>query len=368
VSVSGFGQVMNDHISAQHARERLASRMRFVASREQRVRVDESSGNIVYVHSPGRPPPQPAFLPPSSGGMQFVSFLYEMTKSLSGASDVLRGQASGGIESARGGAWFEERALKQMSQVIMQQAESLGGAVKYAIDLFRINADDGRELRLVGASGAWEVSQFNVGGIGVDSDDVRLLLSKQQGRSRAAMAQELNEAAKLQMIDQDTYVKLMEFGDMGQLHNSRRVHENHANQEFQTLQRAGMMPPPALGQHHKIHIDQHRQQIVDVETADPANPMLMALREHLMTTMQMDAYETAQAQMMVEQAAATRGMANAGMPGNQSPQTQAAAQATTPGAELMPNPGGPGTQASLQQAAESARAADKPAQEAAAGP
>ena len=127
------------------------------------------------------------------------------------------------------------------------------------------------------------------------------------------------------------------------------------------------MPPPDLGQHHKIHIDQHRQQIVDVETADPANPMLMALREHLMATMQMDAYETAQAQMMVEQAAATMGMANAGMPGNQSPQTQAAAQATTPGTELIPTPGDPGTQASLQQAAVSARAADQPAQEAAAG-
>lgn len=361
---------LNDHASAIHARERLASRLRWIAPRESRVTISEKDGNIVYAHAPGRPAPQPAQLQPSAGGMEFINFLAQYIQSSSGSVEVLRGESGNGIESARGGAWFGDQALAQFKLITMNQSASIEQAIKYAIDLFRLHTDDGRKLRTTGAGGSWEVHQFNMAGAGVTSDDVRIVLAKDQGRPRSAKMQELNEAADRQMVTPELYQRLAEFGELGLGYKDRRVHEDLANTEYETLRKSGFMPLPTLMQKHDIHLEVHGQQVAQLQSADPQSQLLPYLLQHCEQTIAMKNAEAVRDQMQMQQDAAMYGQANAAAQGAQPQATQQAAQqaqgassqtggqqpAPAPGAGTAPQVTQPETQPSLQAATQQARA------------
>lgn len=354
---------MNDHASAIHARERLASRLRWLAPRESRVTISERDGNINYVHAPGRPAPQPAQLQPASGGMEFVQFLMQNIQSSSGSVEVLRGETSQGIESARGGAWFGDQALAQFRLITMNQAASIEEAVKYGIDLFRLHTDDGRKLRTTGAGGAWEVHAINLEGMGTHSDDVRIVLAKDQGRPRSAKMAELNEAADRQMVDPATYQRLAEFGEMGLGYKDRRIHENIANTELETLKNTGFMPPPTEGQNHLIQGETHRLQLAQLQSENFQDPAIGPLLEHIRATDWLKNQEAVRDQMEMQASAQQFGLAGAGMPSNQTPQAQeqvtkqqgATAQVNAPQG-VQPQVTQPETQPSLQDASAASRA------------
>lgn len=339
-------QTINDHVSAQHVRDRLAAKLRYIYPRESMLKVDEATGQVTFSHAPGRPLPQPAQLPPSQQGMEFVNWLWEVVKSHAAAADVMRGQASSGVDSGVAMAWAEDRSLRQLSDMIFNQAQTFEGAIRYAIDLFWHNADDGRRLRTAGVGGVYEVHEFSVGAVG-ESDDVRLVLTKDIGRSRAAKMQEADNALKLGAIDAKTYQRITELGDSFGLNKRWNMNANQANMEYQQLIKTGMMPPPTELQLHEAHIEQHELQSIELESEDPNHPGLPILLQHVAMTKQLQANEAFKEQQRMAQAAAQFGATNAADPNAQPQTTQAASDA------VFPQGGPPGSQPSLLAAQQS---------------
>lgn len=336
-------QVINDHVSAQHVRDRLSARLRFIAARGANLKVDEATGQIQWTHGPGIPRPEPASLPASTAGMELVNWLWQVVKSHAAAADVMRGEASNGVDSGVAMAWAEDRSMRQLSDMIFGQAQTFEAAIRYAIDLFWMNADDGRKMRTAGIGGVYEVHEFDVAAVG-EADDVRLVLTKDIGRSRASKVKEAQEALKLGAIDAQAYQRITDLGESAGLNRRWNMNANQANMEFETLKQTGWMPPPTEMQMHAAHLDQHAIQVIELQAEDPNHPLLPVLFEHVSSTKQMEAAEAYQDQMRMQQAAAQFGQVNAAQPNMQPQETQAAADAA------FPQGGPPGSQPSLQAA------------------
>lgn len=338
-------QVINDHISAQHVRDRLASKLRFIAPREAQLRVDEATGQVQYTHVPGRPAPAPAMMPPSDSGMGLVNFLWGVVKSHAAANDVMRGEGGGDL-SGVAAAWMEDRALRQLSGLIAQQTTVIEAAIRYAIDLFWANAEDGRRMRLVGSGGAYEVHSFDASAVG-ESDDVRLVMTKDIGRTRTARMQELNEMAKMQMIDAKTYQRLAEIGETAGYNTRARLNANAANMEYQELVETGQMPPAIDGEDDEAHLEQHDLQIIELKGSDPNSPLIPVIQQHREMHKQNQANQAFRDQMRMAQAQQQFGAVNGADAAAQPVQTQQAA------ADVFPQGGPPGSQPSLEAAQQS---------------
>jgi hypothetical protein len=259
--------------------------------------------------------------------------------SLSSATDVMKGNFNSGDASARAMAFVEERSVGPLKPIIAEHARRLDRVIKYGIDLCRLFYDDGRLIRLEGASGGTEVREFRVENIG-ESTDVKLVTVRDIGRSRAVLMNELNEAARNQMIDQETYMSLAEFGDMGDLYKERKMHRDHSCMENQLLVRNGQMPPPMKYQNHVIHLKEHAKKMVELQTTDPNHQAIPILMQHMEMTEQVQSQERVAQQMMDQQNAAAYGMQNAGDPSKQpaSPVTPEGAPSAEPVSNAEPAP------------------------------
>lgn len=343
----------NDHLSTLHARARLTSKLRFKVPRSVNFEVDDRSGNVYYTPTARGDAPQELQLGSAPADLgAIVDVLAGAIESLSGATDVVRGQMSE-VSSARAMAFIEERAVGPLKPIVADHTRRLDRVIRYAIDLARLFYDDGRLIRLEGANGGIEVREFRVENVG-ESSDVQVAAVRNLGRSRATLMAEINEAADRQMIDPETYQQLAEFGDMGDMYKERQMHRNQARTEEQLLLQTQQIPPPAKFQDHKTHLKSHQALLIHLQTLDPAHPLIPLLGQHMEATEFVQAQEEVNRQIMAQQAAQQFGMMNAGNPAKQPGQS-------APTEPFNPSPpGGPESQPALEQASQTAAAATNP--------
>lgn len=355
----------NDHLSTLHARARLSAKLRFKVPRSARFEVDDKNGNVFYSPTPRGDKPEELNLGSApQDNANIIQVLGEAIDSLSGSTDVVRG-AFQTADSARAMAFLEERALGPLKPIIADHTERLERVLRFGIDLARLHYDDGRLIRLEGSSGAFESREFRVENVG-EATDVKIAVVRNVGRSRATMMSELNEAADRKMVDPETYMRLSEFGDQGQIYKEKKLHIDHASMENQMLLRQGVIPAPTKGQRHDLHLTTHAQKLIELQMSDPNHPAIQALLQHIEFTEQMQAQQNAQQAMLAQgvvdaaqPAAAAYGAMNAADGAAQPPPTADAAQAagaTEPFSNQMAGP--PESQPSLNAAEAAAGAVE----------
>lgn len=354
---------LNDHTSILHQRARLSAKLRWKMPRESRAEIDERTGHVEYNARPGWPSPEPVGLAPyPQDAANILDVLSTAIESISGASEVVKGQFGSQDTSARAMAFLEERAIGPLKPIIANHTRKLEAAVQFGIELAGIHFEDGRLLRIPGETGSVELQEFRVANLG-EGTDVRLNVVRHPGRSRATTMAEINEAAANSMIDAQTYMELAEFGEMGALYKEVRVHRNHALMENRMLIQQGQMPAPGLYEEHRIHLKEHRKKLASLRMNDPFSPLIPILQQHIQETEMLAAHEAVQVQLQQQAAAAGYGMANAADPSAQPQQAVDAAQAAgaPQAAEPYQNqpPGAPGTQPSIDMADAAAMAAEE---------
>ncbi len=331
----------NDHLSAKNSRAKLSAKLRMMYPVESQMKMDDTTGHLVYRDRPGRNKPETISLAPypqDAESMQEV--LSSFIERLSGATEVARGETKD-ADSARALTFLEERALGPLKPIISDHASRLDECIKYALDLTRLFYDDGRIIRRVGATGGSELMEFRAENVG-ESTDIKLKTVRDVGRSRASLMGELNEAFKLGAIDQQTYLQLSEFGDMGKVYEERRVHSDMAMLENQMLLQQGWMPAPVKYQDHVEHMKVHGKKLAEIQVRNPQDTAVGMLVQHMEFTTQIQAMEAVAMQMAQQQAAAGYGMANAADPGAQPQPALDAAQAANPAPSAEPfNPAPP---------------------------
>lgn len=318
---------LNDHLSSMHARTRMAAKLRFKVPRGSSFEVSDKNGNVYYTPLPRGDKPEELQLgnmPSDVGNM--VSILSDSIDMLSAATDVLKGDTSSNESSGRMLAFLDERARGPLKPIMAWHSSILDRVVKYGIDLANLFYDDGRLVRSVGEGGAEEVTSFRESD---QSNDVRIVTVRDPGRSRAVMMAELNDAADRGMVDQQTYLDLAQFGDMSDKYKEQAIHRNNAITENSMLMQSGQMPAPIPGEMHDEHIRVHVKKAMSLRSLDPNHPLIPVVLEHIYTTKQVRAQETAEEQMMLQNyqmsmqpQAAAYGMGNAAK-GAEDPAVQA---------------------------------------------
>lgn len=350
-----------DHLSMAAARARHSAQMRFVTTRQQGIQVDDQTGMLVYNHVPGAPVPAPIQLGGAGGEIGAVTQALEAAiQQVSAASDAARGKYDANTtDNATAMALIEERSTAPLKPIMSEHQSILQKVVRWAIDLARINYEDGRMIRLAGNAGAPEVHAFESENVG-ESTDVVMRVVKNQGQSRSAMLSQVNEAVTAGWLPHEIALELSEFGDMNNLYEVRAVHRNKAIREFQVLRERGFMPSASENDDQDIHIRDHTiQRATAAINLQDGDPLLLALDQHINTHRGFKAqaaFQAAQGQVI---GAAAFGMANAGAASAQPQETvQAAQQAGTvpgPSADPVTENHGPGEQPALDNAEQTAQ-------------
>jgi hypothetical protein len=361
----------NELLSAKNSRAKLNSRLRMMYAEQSRMRLDDQSGNVVYLHRNGMPQPSPIELAPYP---QDAETLAQEIKAnidrISSATDVLRGSAQQGADSARALTFLEEHAVGPLKPIIARHAKVLDTVVKWAVDLCRIFYDDGRMIRLTGETGSQEVFEFRAEEVG-ESVDVQLKTVRDIGRSRASKLDEITEALKNGGINPEQFQQYAEYGDIDAMYNDRRSHADLAMMENKMLVTQGIMPAPLNYQDHKTHKSVHTKKLVAMQLRNPQDPMIPWLVQHMHGHTSLEAAEFIEPQMAQQAAMANFGAANASNPQFQPAQTQQQVSAlpsgsaspppgAAPAAEPFSNqpPAAPGESAQYSQVAQAARAYD----------
>ena len=353
-------QNYNNQLSVNAARAYLSAKTRMMIPREAGHVLDDKTGNVLYNDRPGRNKPEVfglAPFPAEANGM--LEIFDEAIKSLSGASDVARGQFQNGADSARAMAWLDERARGVVAPTMRLQNRAVERVLQYGIDLAAVKYDDGRLISFVGQGGAPELHAFRAGDCGAGSD-VRLSVIRNQGRSRTVLMDELDKALAAGAITPEEYRSLGDSGDMGPPAKKRAVHRNKAMNEWKTLKEFGWIPPAIKYQNHEEHLDTHQMDLANAQVSLQADdPQILAMIDHCDQHVRMRAQEQFELQSAIDTAAAEYGRINAGAAANQPQGTQDTAAAM--GAEPVPTqaPGAPGSQPSLDTAAQTARSFDQ---------
>lgn len=355
----------NDHLSTKNARARLSAKLRMMYPVESQMKVDDTTGNLVYRDRPGRNKPETISLAPYPQDAQDMqTVLQSFIERLSGATEVARGESQN-ADSARALTFLEERAMGPLKPIISDHATRLDAVIKYGLDLCRLFYDDGRIIRRSGATSGVEMMAFRAENVG-ESTDIQIKSVRDVGRSRSALMTELNEAFKLGALDQATYLSLSEFGDMGKVHQERRVHEDIAMQENQMLVQQQQMPSPIKYQEHDVHMKIHGKKLAEMQIRNPQDPLIPYLVLHNDYHTQLKAQQQVELQMAQQQAMMSFGAANAADPNAQPASTVAAAQQAGPpvtGSEpVPPAPSAAGQAPAYGEAAAEARTYDQPRQ------
>ena len=316
-----------EQFSAGHFRAKESARMRLLVPDSTNIRHNDDTGHIHYKDKPGAKTPEPITLgPPPSDMVDMRETLMMLMDRVSGATDVLRGM-TGGAESGVAMSFMEERSLGPLRPVMSSTARGFDDVIKYAVEVAKLEFEDGRVLRMVGQNGAPQVREFRVSDCG-DGADVRLRAVKNAGRSRAAQMAEVNEAAKIGMLDPAKYEKLAQFGELDGVWSEKQPHRNMAVNEGQTLEQTGNIQQPLPTEDHECHIAEHTKQLNAIKLRDPGSPLIQILLQHVDVHEQMAAYNQVKAQLHQQMAMQSFGQANAANPDFQPPETVEAAEQT----------------------------------------
>lgn len=346
----------NDHLTNLYARAQQSVQLRVIAPRGSAFELSDVQGVAEYDFRPSRPKPEffnDTGAPPDAA--QMIERLQAEADTVSFSSDVLRGEAAGSQDNARFAAFREQRAVNPIRMMIEDNAESMTRVGRLMVDTIKLTYRDGRLLRIMGTSGHAKFRAFKLEQVG-SSEDVELMAVRDVGRTLASRREDIYEAKKAGVFDDPRLMKMAEFSTDEHLFEEREAHESAAMMENEKFRHQQPVAPPQRYEDHDIHLSCHAVFLNELRmTLGAESPVAQMLVQHMDETEKLKAWETAnqqaqlqQAQMAMQQQAATLGMANAADPSKQPAQAENVNNAV--GADVLSGqaPGAPETQPSLQ--------------------
>lgn len=152
----------------------------------------DKPGQIIEYNKGWAPTPMPASDIPQ-GLFEFFELQTTRAQGITGYTDLSRGDPAGGDISGRAVIYSTENSSAMREPDMMSYRRSMLEAVQHAVHLYRLHADDGRLLQMIGDSGKVELVEFKSDEFDWDNDFVPEVFNGKPS-SRAARAAEVYEA------------------------------------------------------------------------------------------------------------------------------------------------------------------------------
>lgn len=224
-----------------------------------------NEAGLIVEYKAGTPAPQPLALPPLPQYLvdQQDRVLTDF-EDLSGQHEVSKGNAPPGVTAGTAIAYLQEKDDQYLTSQYQSVEDGYGKIASHTIGLFVQYVDLPRQIKTVGADGAFDTMLLKGADL-KNSTDVRIEQGSSIGTSKAANDARVMDMFAMGIIDQPTALRLIEIGGSQKILDIINVAEQKAIRENTKMK---MLTIEKLTEHNEAWAFQ--QEMLMAEGLDPA--------------------------------------------------------------------------------------------------